>query len=230
MKAQVSIYIIIAIVILIIIGIFSYTKFRPDVEVKNPDTLDFVRDHIQNCLDTNSDSALNILGQQGSLAPKNYMASKDVKISYYYFKGQNFLPLQNQFEQELEKYVSQGVRGCVNEFYSNKFVIDPTETLVDVNLDDGVKFVLVSPIKVYYEGKEENVTGIDYETDIQIKHIYEVASKIIIDTWQTPDWINLDNLKDESLIIKMVKIDKETLVYVITDGDYEFKFAVRYDL
>ena len=116
-KAQVTIFIIIAIVIIALIAVFllakenllDFGKEKIAPEVKP------IYSFVEECVKSTGENAVYYIGQTGGYftAPNE---STDFGIAYYYDKGNNYMPSKEKIEQELGSYVDFMLFFCVKGF------------------------------------------------------------------------------------------------------------------
>lgn len=239
-RSQISIYVILGLVIVIIVGFFVFKKdlndFVPEIPVKNE--IEKFDVYVENCLDEHSQETLTTFGKQGSTYPKRYLATKAEKISYYYFLGEEFLPSLDSIKNDIIESLQYKIRSCVNSYFSSELLIEINNDIkINMNFEDDTTTInLQYPIKIYYKGEEEFLKDWSSIIQIDLSEFYEISKKIIKDTTNSPEWINLDNLNHEYLDIKIIKIDKSTILYVIKNEidniqlPFEYRFAVKYNL
>jgi hypothetical protein len=242
-RGQITIFIIIGIIAVILISTIFYFIVNNGtstiINENEQDDLSPIKKHITSCLSDELTKTIVLLGKQGAINPNTYLAAKDVKISYYYFKGEKFLPSINDIKQEIEKKLKTTTRNCLDDFKSNKFLIEPTYE-IDTNIEftnNSINANLIFPINIYYEGQTIKLSEFNTKLNIDFNQIYELIKKIILDTYNDPEWINFENLYDDSYDVKLIKVDDQTILYVISDKNmiineenFEYRFAVKYDI
>lgn len=113
-RAQLTIFIILALVIVAILLILFYPRIK--IMVAGPTTSDF----IESCTEKAAKEAIDKLAVQGgSLEPENYILYQDNKVEYvcytteYYKKCVMQKPfLKQELEKEISKYVEPKVKSC----------------------------------------------------------------------------------------------------------------------
>jgi hypothetical protein len=241
-KSQISIFVIIGIVLVIVTAfiVIKINQKRLD-EIKDEQEHDElfqpVVGYVNNCIKETAVDALQKIGDQGLIYPKVYLASKNTKISYFYFKGEGHFPEENIIENQVGEYIGENIMACIGGFSRAGFVIDTLGKAQASVLfkDKKVKITLEYPMKVYAKGEEFNIKEFSIEIKINFQDIYKLSKKIYLDTMQNPEWINFDFLYEQPFDIKLIKIDKSTLVYEITDTEYglenkpyRYRFAVKF--
>jgi len=244
-KSQISIFVIIGLVILIV-AVFLIIKINQDrlnqiklqSETENPKLQPLIR-YINDCLESKTKEALIKLGEQGLIYPDTYLASKNTKIAYFYFKGKNYFPKKEVIEKEVSYYVLENMKSCTGDFSKIGFAVDDSyEKMKSTIFFDEKKanISLIYPMKILLGEEEVYLEKFSIEVKINFNGIYNAAEKIYKETEENTETINLDFLKDLPFEIRLIKIDKNTLVYEITDSKYglenkpyKYRFAVKYE-
>ncbi len=161
-KAQVTIFIIIA--ILVVVGIVIFFVYRESIKVEQiPASIEPVYVSFLSCLEDYTLTGMDVLGSQGGYIslPDFEPGSRYMPFSsqlnflgnpipyWYYVSGNNIqkeqVPSKNEMEDQLEEFVNDKIRECVfDSYYEQGFEISEgepdakiiiKENEVDVNLD-----------------------------------------------------------------------------------------------
>src|SRR3989344_6383206 len=147
-KAQVSIYIIIGLIILII-AILAFS-FRTQIkEVFSPE-IKPVTFFVEDCLQSNAEAGIALAGLQGGyiklpdklLLEQGYIPPppSPLTIPYYWYKGNSYIPSKEDIESQLKDFINERVDECIDfSQFQNQFVIEQLgepELDVRVNLED----------------------------------------------------------------------------------------------
>ncbi len=250
-KSQISLFVIIGLVIVIITA-FIVVKLNIDKINKIPtnttngedyyydERIKPVSDYVESCIKNTSESALVIMGEQGLIYPEVYLASKKTKISYFLFKGENYLPKKiTVFEEQISDYIYENIKLCTGNFSNTGFYVDDAYKKIKVNSVFEEKRLNVEinyPLKIYVEGKEILAEKFSSYVDIKFNEMYLLTEKIIEKTNTDPNWVNLAFLESEPYEITIIKIDKYIWIYEIIDYNYglekkpfKYRFAVKYE-
>jgi hypothetical protein len=246
MKAQATVFIIIGIVAIIILSFIIIQINRDKLNIINTEhETDYsklaqpVSDYANNCLKRISVEAMSKLGEQGVIYPNVYIATKDRKIAYFYFKGKGYFPQKEVIEGQVADYVKENIKKCLNDFSDTKLIVEDKGQGIAVKtvLDDKkISIEMIYPINVYFETKVVPLEKFSTEIKTNFNEIYMVAEKIYMETKKNSEWINLESLQDTRYNIRLIKVDSSTLVYEITDekglNDKPFKYAfgVKYGM
>ena len=155
-KSQVTIFIIIGIILLLSVALFLYlrqeiTIFRPR-EVYPPEVMPIV-DFMDTCLNDLGTQAANIVGSTGgyieippeiandpsahiSLAPPGIPTAK---VPLWYYQGQNRIPTLEFIKDQMEGYIEERYRECLNnltEFRQRFNITELGQIMITVNLEE----------------------------------------------------------------------------------------------
>jgi hypothetical protein len=246
MKGQVSIFIIIGIVAIIILSFLiiqinddKLNLINTEHEVDYSKLAQPATDYANACLNKVSLEAMSKLGQQGAIYPNVYIATNDRKIAYFYFKGKGYFPEKEAIEEQFSDYLKENIKSCINDFSDTKLIVEDKGQGITVktSIDDKkISVEMIYPINVYFETKVIPLEKFNTVVKTDFSEVHTIAEKIIMETKNNPEWINLESLQDIRYDIRLIKVDSNTLVYEITDekglNDKPFKytFAVKYGL
>jgi len=239
-KGQVTIFIIIAILIVGLAILFYFIIPRAEVttvfDEKNPNAF------IQTCLeDKIKDTIETISLQGGSIAPEHYFTYNDINIEYLCYTNENLelcvvqrQLLKQHIESEIEDEIKEDVRSCFNALEESY-----TEKSYNVDLEPGITTVELLPKRV--------VASFDYVLTVSKAQTDRYDSfRVILDNnlyelvGITNSILELEALYGEAettlymnyyhdlMVEKLEKSDGST-VYILTDRNDEkkFQFALR---
>lgn len=237
-KAQVTIFIILAIVVIVAILIFF--SFRGEIkqdELISPE-IEPIYNFVEECIENVGAEAVYTIGLGGGyyFIPE---LSIDEGIPYYYYNGEDKMPTKEEIAEQISQYVDADLFFCTEGFISftnYEITYDEIKTTTTIN-DEGVVIDVNYPIKI----KKENSTTLiedfnNIEIPVRLGVVYDSASEII--RQQTSDGICLSCASDEAtendLYIDIFDYDDSTVIFTITDENsiinnqtFEFNFAVR---
>lgn len=246
-KGQVSFFVIIGLVILIISG-FIYIKFNQDKidairNQMNPDDPKTkpVKKHIEQCLLETGVAAMKKLGDQGLIYPDAYISTKNADVAYFYFKGKGYFPQSIALvEKDVSGYVMENIIPCLDKFARAGVTLEKDVSKMAAYTefrDREMNLTIILPVKASIGGEEYDLEKFSVKIETGYKSMYSLSEKIYASTKDSPEWINLEFAKDYDYDIKLIKIDKITLIYEITDNTYglenkpfRYRFAVKYGL
>ena len=111
-QGQVTVFIILGIVLILIFLIIYYIAARVEVSVKPTKTeLMPVRNYVQACLDTSSKEAIRTIGFKGGYSNP----AKTIKYNSVIFTLYDSIPKQSEIEESIAKEVLNKFNSCFNE-------------------------------------------------------------------------------------------------------------------
>jgi len=163
-KSQVTIFIIIAIIIVGIIILFFLLSGKNPTDIIKP-SMPNPQEYIEKCVKDSSQEAIAImLPQAGYINPTNYKLYENNKVAYlcyninYYFPCINQQPMYIDFlEKEIKSYIESKVKDCFyslkQEYQNRNYQVNEGSLSLDVELNP--KQVNVNINKRFEVSKEE---------------------------------------------------------------------------
>ncbi len=233
-RGQITLFIILAVVILIIVALVSY--YFKDISNYNlkditlPNEIRNYKENMQDCMESITGDAVRAVSSQGGYyqLPRDNFAEI---TAYYYIKGQKTMPSLRKVGSEIAAYVEDNLDGCTPK--EDKLQIEVTEkrAMVDI-LDDSVNFKIIYNVKITFNNKEYQINE-PYETIhfLNLKKAYGIAEQIT--NIQVQDQENicfsciLQLAEENNIKININSLDS-SLLFTIEDRDYRFNFANQY--
>lgn len=238
-KGQVTIFIIIALVLIVSVG--GYFVFKDQLGFSSFGvSSNVISIYVTDCLEKVSGEAVLGVGQGGGYFYTPEFSTLE-GITYYYGKNQVFnFPLKEDLEEEISNIVSEKLFECTNNFISfSEYEIDfESPTTKTEILQDKVNIIVEYPIRITM-GKDKIILK-DFGTKVKVRLglIYEVIDKIITEEPLKKGiclTCNFEYSWSNDLIIDYLNSDSTTTIFVIKDeeskigGDsFEFIFANDY--
>lgn len=196
-KAQVGVFVLVALVIVAGIAIFFIVRNQIYEGGISPE-LAPVYDYYQSCIESETRAAVQIAGAQGGrinvgeyfpgsdFAPfSSHLNFLGTAVPYWYYISANGLikenvPSKNLMEEEIAEYVKEGLGFCDFEsFYAQGFEIQKGEEVVNVDVLDGQVVVDVSSELRVSRGVESAVKNShSAEVDSKLGKFYDLATEI----------------------------------------------------
>ncbi len=199
-RGQVSIYIIVGLVILIIaILLFS---FRTQIKgIFNPEIRP-VTYFVEDCLQSTAEAGIALAGLQGGyiklpdklLLEQGYIPPppSPVTIPFYWFKGNSYIPTKEDIELQLKDFINERIDECTDfSKFESQFTIEPLgEPKLDVNVNlEDVAVELNYPIKIisaeinagngYARGRETKIDRFAKRIPAKLGKMHEFAASIM---------------------------------------------------
>ncbi len=239
-KSQISIFVIIAILIVGVIAIvlFSYNKL-PLIN-KYPDEVNTLEKTLDSCIKQRAIDAIRLIGLQGGYVnlPKNYLITNISNVAYGYYNGEKTLVKKEKIESEIDYYISITIPYCfsANDFPKINITSGKVSSKVEIN-DNSVSISAIYPLSIQ-KGSVVYYLKNPHEFDILVRlgKIYSVANSIIDKEIANPDNIDLTFLSNIDYDITLVPANNNEIIYIITDDKsitdnnipYSFLFANKF--
>ncbi|MBI2546084.1 hypothetical protein HYV81_02805 [Candidatus Woesearchaeota archaeon] len=219
-KAQLSIFIVLGVLILIFLFIVFYYIYS---SYASPDRLKFERSSIasymQACVDKTSSDALKLAGRQGLYtAPKDALAN----VSYLLKGNLNKLPSQQAIEQDLSRYVEQHLLACLGNFAEFEQLewsvsYEQPKASASMNLND-VSFSVSFPVNVKQQDLTISLNQFSVKQDIRLLYLYRIIEKMLA-TLQAEQAIDLTDMTNYNINLTVFPYQNAS-VYALEDPEH----------
>ncbi len=196
-KAQVAIFVIIALLIIGAILIYFFV-FQGGEEEPPPPALSPVFEYYLGCIEQETKLAAEIAGLQGGrIVAGDYIPGSDYApfsnhlnflgspIPYWYYISGNALvreqvPSKGEIESEMEDFIEEGLRNCdFEQFYQREFDINKEQPEVNVVIEDTkIKVSVDSDLRVSREVQTFLKRSHNVEIDSKLGKFYRIAREI----------------------------------------------------
>jgi len=196
---QITVFIIIALVLVLGFGILMYViQLREVVEIEEiiyPQEIQTVTNLIMDCARTAGKDAVIIMGSQSGfieLPPEiefertSYLRMDEFglyKIPYWYVAGQSRVPPIDYMQWQIAQYVTNKTLECIDDFkaFEPQFYITPQEDLkVVTTLTEGdVLLELYYPLLISSGDKTFTIEEYNVFIPVRLKKMYDLAVDIM---------------------------------------------------
>jgi len=250
-KAQTTVFIIIAVVVLAIIAGILYFKNIPgqtnlDEEFFSSNELkpqvDRLQTAILDCTEQTSEEALTNIGLQGGYfnPPSESLKIGEIKIPYYYNQGSINRPSKSEIETELNNYIESNLESCFENINKNDLEIEYKNLAIESEINnDNIIFNYNTQIKITKDNKH-----IVFELEDHPKNIPSALSDIldiayfITDTHEVdPEMYCIscvgDMAEEKDVYVSIVELAQDQMLVVISENrtstqPYSFEFLNKY--
>jgi hypothetical protein len=225
-RGQVTLYVIIAIMIVSAAAIIVYTQRETIKTSLNPVPRDIkpIYGQIESCLQSTSENGLYLIGMQGGYTsfPQTAFETDFSFIGYGYYEGQKTLLSIKQLENELDNYIELMFPQCVD--FSQWPDLEVTQG--DINSKSSVmdNFVVVNvdwPLTFKRETTYQLKT-FSARANVRLGRIYNITDTIVGKEIKEPTKIDLSYFSEmyqkENMTINLLPFN-DTIVYSIQSGD-----------
>jgi len=225
-KAQITIFVIIAIVIVgsITALLLSTNKIykQPVPEELEITVSSGIREIAQKCIQVSLIDGTRILGFQGGFIriPKKSAKTAFTEIAYGYYLGQKLYPTKEKMEEELAYYLDNAVPICFNENnkYNYRISAGKASTKIEIS-DEEVIAKVIYPISIAKETTVSNLKQ-DYEAKIPIGlgKIRDFGEGIINRTVAEPNYVPMSYLLHPVYNVSFAFTNNGEVIYTIIDN------------
>ena len=236
-KAQVTLFIIIAIVL--VAGMILFFSLKPGItptgRVTNPSS------YVEKCMKDSASEALNVLSIQGGrITPTGFILYENKKVNYLCYTNQYYTRCVNQYpllkydvETDITNYIKPKVQTCITELKQQLekqgYSVEVGVLKLETNLQP--KKVVIDAEMPLTVSKEESARYEKYQA-IVLSPVYDqviLAQDIVNSETRVGDFDQMSYM----LFNSDTSVDKDTqgenVIYILRDrpSDKRFYFAVR---
>lgn len=251
-KAQISIFVIVAVLIVAVVAGFVYLKSSSseserdrrwfEEHGKEP-SVNNIQDFIVDCLEVTSLEALEVIGIQGGYytAPEKYYDLEWSFIPYFYYQGEYLMPSKEEIQNQLSSFVNANIGKCTDEINFNNFELVYSEPGTSSFIGKS-EVVFTTSLSTSIRHGESTTTFELSKHPVSINsslyNIIEVANYITDSHKEDEDLICINCLvemaKERNLYIDFIAFEEDsTLVMVLENSTspdpYLFEFLNKYE-
>jgi len=242
-KAQVSVFVIVAILILSVMGVYFLVKenvldlgtLSVSSEVKP------IYSFVEDCVEKTAKGAVYQISDTGGYFVLPDLSTEN-NIAYYMYEGGNYMPSKERVEEELSTYMNEMLFFCTKNFvYFSDFEVEQSavESVVKIE-EDSVVFDVEYDLDISKGGKTYSFKDFDVEVPVRLGVVYDVIDEIMVEQMTTPKDICVTCLEESAiennLQIAMWDYDDAVIFSVVDleselNGEvFEFYFANKYEV
>lgn len=242
LKAQISIFIIIGLIIIIIIGLALFNMGLISKlwkkSFKNIGDVDLsLKSSVQECLKMTGEEALKLVAIQGRVYPENFFAYQNNKV---YYASEGIITIE-EMQDEISTYINDNIKLCTQRIFDDfrksgvevnennptaKTVIAPED--VSVSLNYPIEFVLV------ITNQKNSVSEFVQRFDVRLGKLHEISSTIVKASENNQGLINMTYLNNLDVQTTVIPYEDGTTIFFLEDTksrirqfNYAYSFAVK---
>lgn len=236
-KAQISWFIVIGIILLIIVGLFYWytTQVKP-TELETQAEVKQISLHIKQCIARTTPLGTLLMGHQGGYISFNEFKEGETifltperAFPYYYENGRKTMPTKEVMEQQIASYVEQSIETCLDfiAFEEQGWDIEiPPEEDIKAQAkikQDSILIELNYPLLVKKGDKTTLLAPTSAEVIVRLGTIIDIADEIINTHHSNRLGANLPTLAElnelHNVTITVIPYDDEKIIYSIYDRE-----------
>jgi hypothetical protein len=240
-KAQISIYIITA-VITILLGLGIFIIANSDIRKKEALSLssnfDVLENYIKNCFETTSKQGIIIVGSQGGhiYNSDEVFNSPYGNLSYGFYLGQNKLPSKENISNEISNYIADAIESCLDFSDLPQFQITSADKRIStIIVEQEVIIEMEYPLLADTEESQKRFNMFRYSAPIRLGYIHSVAESLVEKNIQDPFNIDITYIAGIDMNISFFPASEDVIIYTIVDEnsilnekEYLFIFANKF--
>lgn len=229
-KGQITIFIIIGIVLLLIIGVyflvtsdFAEKTLRRSSLEEVPLDIQPIKAYIDSCIEQTLIPGVYLLGLQGGYIylPEKKLKQPDYEIAYSLYKGNRNLVSISTMEKQISEYMDKELPLCLDLslFEQQGFTIIDDKINTDTTISEDNIFVDIDyNLEIEKQETRYKLERFSATVPIRLGHIHIIADNIIAKSIEDPDWIDLTFLSSFDVSVSIIPISMEDSIYAIIDN------------
>jgi len=240
-RGQVTIFVIIAILIVAGIFLFFYVQNKTSSLTPTiPKDVQPVYNFVQDCLEETGKNALIRVGEQGGYFIIFDEPSMEGRIPYYVYEGTNLVPTKEKVEAQISGFVKQELSYCILNFkdFQKQYNISHNLRRVETKLvNSGVSISLDYPITL---NKDNSAISLDdfkillpLDLNKEILVSRDIAENIISEKEGFCISCIYDIAKNNNVQVDMLDYGESTIFSITDDSNklnnqsYKWSFAIK---
>ncbi|MBW3015062.1 hypothetical protein KY330_01445 [Candidatus Woesearchaeota archaeon] len=225
-KAQITIFIIIGILI-VLLGVFVYIFTRtPEVQIEA--NVDGVRSFVEGCIQNRLERGIDLVSMQGgSIYPVDYIETEEGVVGLAYDSRDVFVSIE-EIEVELSAFVTSTLGSCIQNFSlfeEQGLDIEEGEAFARARvLPQVVRVDVEYPLKIVDGGVVE-LNEFTVSKESRVAEAHTVIKSIVENTKE--DWIDLAFLSSLG-DVTVLPVSSTEQLYSVNYDDYSFVAGFRF--
>ena len=223
-RAQLTIFIIIAILIVAVVALFFSLRGNLKLPGKpaSPETAE-IQNFVQECLDDSLEEVVFKVGENGGYYFPPKVSTPVLEVPYYIKNNKNLMPSKEDIEREISRGIERELFFCIEDFtfFENEYeitkrkitppevVIEPERVLIEMNY----------PLTIQKGDSKSKIEDFNSEVPVRLGIVYDAVARFVEEEIKTPEMcVNcLLEVLGEGLYINNFKENDNTEIFVLTD-------------
>jgi len=241
-RGQVTIFVIVAVVVIGLILIFFLIKSSNDEnreEIVSPEIRP-IYDFVKNCIEEVGEQAIDYISLTGGYyRPPDYFINEGVAI--YLYNGENYMPSKDRVEEEISNYINERLSLCIRnfeDFEDFKVSQERINTTTKI-IPNKVIFEILYLLSITKGEETFYINNFEIEVSGRLGVVYDVVYNYMQEQMDDPKSICISclyNLSVENdLYVDIYDYDNETVIFRVIDEnstvnnqDLTFNFVNKY--
>ena len=226
-RGQVTIFIILA--ILIVASVVLFFVFRDNLGIEETKDIQssLVVNFVEGCMDETLNNSIYAVAANGGYSGYSYLSRQSTEsgVRYYFFRESNYMPSKSLVEKQIEEYFKRKFFICINDFSDfNGYSVEEGLLKVSVRIKEE-KVVLEADYPLTIVQGKNKVRVRDFKSEIPSRlNIIYSSVKYFIDNHKNRKSLCLGCLKmaiENDIYIDMESSYDGTVVFIFRDNSPE---------
>jgi hypothetical protein len=237
-EGQVSAFLLVGLVLLVIIGLLLYLNTFIKREKPISKEVASVQSYVKECVGAAAMDGLYLIGRQGGYItlPEQVLIKDYGSMGYGYRDNQNTIPGINLIKAELESYISNELAECLNGLKNTGYTVTlGTDVHSYVTFaDTNVQITSTIPMSVSTDKSSTKIDEFTTIVPVRFRRIYDVAAGTSDNLVNFPGYINMTYLGLQDVDVSVLTYnDSQVFVFedklsTIQGQPYRFMFGAQY--
>ncbi|MBS3079108.1 hypothetical protein J4218_03230 [Candidatus Pacearchaeota archaeon] len=222
-RSQISIFVVIAVIIVVAIGAFVILKQESFGTQENNPEIGPVYDFTKDCIIRTAEDAIDKLAQKSGYynLPKEKTSNN---IPFYFKDNKTIAPTKEKIESEMSLYIKKNLDSCLKDFiYFSDFSIKTSEISPIAKIkEDRIIFNVEFPMNIIKGEKTYFIKNFkDMEIETRFGLIYNLSMQLTKEQVLHPKTLCIECVSDiankNNLEIELNNNPDNVIIYIITD-------------
>ena len=219
-RGQITIFIIIA--ILIIAGIVLFFAFKQNIIKKeiSPQEVVPIKNFVQECVEERAEITIKIISEGGGyyFPPK---FSTNSGVTYYLKDEKNYMPSKEKIEDEISENLEKNVLGCAGNFsdFPDYIIERGNLSIKTAILNNKIDLDVNYPLTIKKENSSAIINNFDIVVPARLSIIYDSVQQIVNSSSENLclSCILIISLEND-LLIDTFDYENNTIIFTILDN------------
>jgi len=240
---QVSIFVIIAVLILaVIIAYIIVSQNNIATENKIDNEIEPIHSFVEECLQNSVEEALFYIGQTGGYVTVP-QPNLEEGVAFYLYDGKNYMPSRETIQNEISSYVDFSLPFCINDFEMlSDFDIEKEGFTINVTIEDKKVFLNLNyPLTITKGESAYHIENFNTEIPVRLGAVYDAIQESMDEQMERTDAVCIScNYKiSEKYNVTFDFLDTNettTLLVIVRNSEsilnyerYAFNYAIKLD-
>jgi len=233
-KGQVTIFIIVAIVIIAILALY-FLLIKPPKEIQGVYT-DSIYNFVEECIQETAEDAIYEIGQNGGYYMPTSLSTR-TGIAYYYADNKNLMPTQERVESQISAFIKENLFFCTKNFVQfTNYNVSQGKIDVDTTITkDKVNIKVNYPITLSQGEESSRIEDFEKDVEARLGLVYNSIAEVVNSSEYGICLSCLYDIAEENdFYVEMLDYDENTIIVIFIDRnseinqeDFEYVYAIE---